>query len=158
MARTAGMLAGLGVDKGDRVILYMPMVPEALVAMLACARIGAVHSVVFGGFAANELAVRIDDARPKVLLSASCGIEGTRVIEYKPLLDRAMELSVHPPASCVVLQRPQARADLTPGRDHDWERARGGSPTGRLRLRRGDRSPVHPLHVRHDGEAQGRRA
>src|SRR3712207_5754911 len=101
----------------------MPMVPEALVAMLACARLGAVHSVVFGGFAAHELAARIDDARPKVIVSASCGIEAGRVVPYKPLLDRAIDESAHKPSRTVVLQRPQARADLRPGRDLDWEEA-----------------------------------
>jgi propionyl-CoA synthetase len=123
VARLAGALAGLGVDKGDRVVVYMPMVPEAVFAMLACARLGAVHSVVFGGFASNELAVRIDDARPKVVLSASCGIEGDRVIEYKPLLDRALEQASHRPDRCLVLQREQAVAELVPGRDLDWGEA-----------------------------------
>ncbi len=110
-----------GVQKGDRVILYMPMVPEALVAMLACARLGAVHSVVFGGFAPKELATRIDDAKPKVILSASCGIEAARVIAYKPLLDAAIELAKHKPDACMILQRPQLTCELTPGRDHDWQ-------------------------------------
>ncbi len=119
-ARMAGALAGLGVQKGDRVVIYMPMVPEAVIGMLACARLGAVHSVVFGGFAAHELAVRIDDARPRVVLSASCGIEVKRVIAYKPLLDRALEQAAHRPEATVILQRPQAEADLQPGRDHDW--------------------------------------
>jgi propionyl-CoA synthetase len=122
-ATFAGALAGLGVGKGDRVVIYMPMVPEAVVAMLACARLGAVHSVVFGGFAAHELAVRIDDARPKVVVSASCGIEPTRVVEYKPLLDRALESASHRPERVVVLQRPQAVAALLPGRDLDWREA-----------------------------------
>ncbi|MFL5104272.1 MAG: propionyl-CoA synthetase [Xanthobacteraceae bacterium] len=117
----AGILRNFGVARGDRVVLYMPMIPEAAVAMLACARIGAVHSVVFGGFAANELATRIEDARPKVILSASCGIEAGRVIPYKPLLDRAIELSAFKPDACLILQRPQAEATLVPGRDHDWK-------------------------------------
>ena len=117
----AGVLAGLGVVKGDRVIVYMPMVPETAVAMLACARIGAIHSVVFGGFASNELATRIDDAKPKVVLSASCGIEVNRVIPYKPLLDRAVEMAQHKPEHCVILQRPQERAGMMEGRDLDWE-------------------------------------
>jgi propionyl-CoA synthetase len=120
VARFAGVLAGLGVARGDRVVIYMPMVPEVVVAMLACARIGAIHSVVFGGFAARELAVRIDDATPKVVVAASCGLEAQRVIEYLPLLDRALALAEHTVEACVVLQRPQARAVLTPGRDHDW--------------------------------------
>ena len=120
-ARFAGALAGLGVVKGDTVVVYMPMVAEALVAMLACARLGAVHSVVFGGFAAKELAIRIDDAKPKVIISATCGIEVKRVIEYKPLLDKAIDLAAHKPAACVILRRPQAEAALEPGRDYDWE-------------------------------------
>ncbi len=121
VARFAGALKGIGVGKGDTVIVYMPMVPQALVAMLACARLGAVHSVVFGGFAPNELAVRIDDAKPKVILTASCGIEGAKVIEYKPLLDKAIELAKSKPEKCVVLARPQAKAALKAGRDLDWD-------------------------------------
>jgi propionyl-CoA synthetase len=122
VARFAGVLRDLGVGRGDRVIVYMPMVPEAVVAMLACARIGAVHSVVFGGFAPHELAVRIDDARPTVVVSASCGIEVNRVIEYKPLLDRAIELASHTPAACVILRRPQAEPSMGE-RDIDWGEA-----------------------------------
>ncbi|MBT58150.1 MAG: propionyl-CoA synthetase [Acidiferrobacteraceae bacterium] len=121
VADFAGALAAKGVVKGDRVVIYMPMVPETAIAMLACARLGAVHSVVFGGFAANELAVRIDDATPRVIVSASCGIEPGRVVEYKPLLDGAIALSSHKPESCIILQRPQKRAELTTGRDFDWE-------------------------------------
>lgn len=120
VAVLAAVLAGLGVGKGDRVILYMPMVPEALFGMLACARLGAVHSVVFGGFAANELAVRIEDAAPKVVLAASCGIEPNRVVAYKPLLDAAIAASRHKPEACLILQRPQAAATLMPERDRDW--------------------------------------
>jgi propionyl-CoA synthetase len=116
----AAMLQDLGVQKGDRVILYMPMVPEAVFGMLACARIGAVHSVVFGGFAAKELATRIDDAKPKVILSASCGIEPGRVVQYKPLLDEAINLAAAKPQACVILQRPQAQAGMIAGRDRDW--------------------------------------
>ena len=127
VARFAGALDRLGVSKGDRVVVYMPMIPEAIVAMLACARLGAVHSVVFGGFAAHELAIRIDHARPTVVVSASCGIEGDRVIEYKPLLDRALEEATHRPAACVVLQRPQARANLVAGRDLEWSDAIEGA-------------------------------
>ena len=123
VARFAGALVAQGVGRGDRVIVYMPMVPEALVAMLACARIGAVHSVVFGGFAPAELAKRIDDARPVVVVSASCGIEGQRVIAYKPLLDQALELAAHKVGRCIVLARPQAEAALVPGRDVDWQAA-----------------------------------
>ncbi|PID34236.1 MAG: propionyl-CoA synthetase, partial [Thiotrichales bacterium] len=120
VAKAAGMLQGLGVEKGDRVIIYMPMIPEAVISMLAVARLGAVHSVVFGGFAAPELAVRIEDAQPKVMISASCGIEVSRVIPYKPLLDKAIELSSHKPASCILFQRPDKTAELIEGRDHDW--------------------------------------
>ncbi len=120
VAKVAGALQAMGVTKGDRVIIYMPMVPEAIVAMLACARIGAVHSVVFGGFASHELASRIDDARPEVILSASCGIEPGRVVPYKPLLDEAIELAAYKPSHCVILQRPQAKASMIEGRDHDW--------------------------------------
>jgi propionyl-CoA synthetase len=116
------ILKDFGVKKGDRVILYMPMVPEAVFAMLACARIGAIHSVVFGGFAAKELATRIDDARPKLILSASCGIEAARVVPYKPLLDEAIKLATHKPDACLILQRPQCEAKMTEGRDHDWAR------------------------------------
>ncbi|MFJ3262478.1 propionyl-CoA synthetase [Pseudomonas sp. NPDC086581] len=120
VARLAGALRALGVEKGDGVIIYMPMVPQAAMAMLACARLGAVHSVVFGGFAPHELALRIDDARPKLVLTASCGLEFERVIEYKPLVDKALELASHKPAHVLVLQRPQAMAELQAGRDLDW--------------------------------------
>jgi len=120
----AAILRNFGVGKGDRVVLYMPMVPEAVVAMLACARLGAVHSVVFGGFAANELATRIDDAKPKVILSASCGLEPGRIVRYKPLLDEAIRLAGHKPDACLILQRPQEEATLVPGRDHDWAKVR----------------------------------
>ncbi len=116
----AAVLQDFGVTKGDRVILYMPMVPEALFAMYACARLGAIHSVVFGGFAAKELATRLDDCKPKLILSASCGIEGARVVPYKPLLDAAIELSSAKPEGCLILARPQAEAALIPKRDHDW--------------------------------------
>jgi len=123
VALFAGVLAARGVSRGDRVIIYMPMVSEAAIAMLACARLGAVHSVVFGGFAANELAVRIDDCAPRVIVSASCGIEGSRVIAYKPLLDEAIALAVHKPANCIILQRPQEIAAMRVGRDVDWHEA-----------------------------------
>ena len=123
VALFAGALARLGVGFGDRVVIYMPMVPEAVVAMLACARLGAVHSVVFGGFAANELALRIDDARPKVVVSASCGIEPGRIVAYKPLLDRALDTARHKPWACVVLQRPEHPCELLKGRDVDWHDA-----------------------------------
>ena len=126
VAGLAGALAARGVVKGDRVIIYMPMVPEALVAMLAVTRIGAVHSVVFGGFAANELAVRIDDCTPKAIIAGSCGIEPGRVVEYKPLLDGAIDLAEHKPEFCVILQRPQAHAALIEGRDVEWHAAQEG--------------------------------
>jgi len=120
VATFAGVLRDQGVAKGDRVIVYMPMIPEAAVAMLACARIGAIHSVVFGGFAAKELATRIDDAKPKVIVSASCGIEVAKVIPYKPLLDEAIELAGHKPDRTILFQRPQVEAPMQPGRDVDW--------------------------------------
>ena len=120
VATFAAVLNDLGIAKGDRVIVYMPMIPEAVIAMLACARIGAVHSVVFGGFAAPELATRLDDAKPVAILAASCGIEPSRVVAYKPLLDKAIELSRHKPPHVVVLQRPMETAQLSAGRDHDW--------------------------------------
>jgi len=120
VATLAAVLRDFGVGKGDRVLLYMPMVPQAVTAMLACARIGAVHSVVFGGFAARELATRIDDARPVLVLAASCGLEPGRIVAYQPLLERAIELAAHKPPSCLMLQRPQLQATLKPGRDHDW--------------------------------------
>ncbi len=123
VARFAGALRRQGVEKGDRVIIYMPMVPEAVIAMLACARLGAVHSVVFGGFAPKELATRIDDAKPKIMLSASCGVEVNRVIPYKPLLDQAIEMAVHKPQRCLILQRPMETARMVPGRDVDWQEA-----------------------------------
>ncbi len=130
VARFGGVLTGLGVGKGDRVVIYMPMVPEAVIAMLACARIGAVHSVVFGGFAPRELAVRIDDAQPKVIVAASCGIEPTRVIAYKPMIEAACEIATHVPAARVILQREQQRAEMGPG-DIDWHEAMAGAaPVG----------------------------
>lgn len=122
-AKLAGALAQYGASKGDRVIIYMPMVAEAVIAMLACARIGAIHSVVFGGFASNELATRIDDAQPKLIISASCGIEVNRVIKYKPLLDAAIDTAVHKPEACIILQRTACNADLITGRDVDWYKA-----------------------------------
>jgi propionyl-CoA synthetase len=121
VSRFAGALTSIGIQKGDTAILYMPMIPEAIVAMLACARIGAIHSVVFGGFAPHELAVRIDDAQPKVVISASCGIEGNKVIEYKPLLDKAIDLARHKPQACIIYQRKERKAPLDTGRDLDWE-------------------------------------
>ena len=131
VARLAGALAARGVTKGDRVVIYMPMIPEALVAMLACARLGAIHSVVFGGFAANELAVRIDDAAPKAVIAGSCGIEPGRVVEYKPLLDSAIDIARHKPEFCVIFQREQARAAMIDDRDLDWDEVQDGvTPAG----------------------------
>ncbi|MEU8608439.1 propionyl-CoA synthetase [Actinoplanes sp. NPDC048791] len=127
VALFAGALRRLGVGPGDRVVVYLAMVPEAVIAMLACARLGAVHSVVFGGFGAPELAARIDDARPKVIVASSCGVEAARVVAYKPLLDRALGLAAHEPARCVILQRPQLVADLVPGRDLTWDEALAGA-------------------------------
>src|SRR5204863_4882405 len=123
VARFAGALAAHGVEHGDRVIVYMPMVPEAVIAMLACARLGAVHSVVFGGFAANELATRIADAKPKLIVCASCGIEPGRLVEYKPLLDAAIAAVEAKPQRCIVLQRPMLEAALDPDRDIEWNAA-----------------------------------
>jgi len=131
VAKFAGVLRAKGIEKGDRAIIYMPMIPEALVAMLACARLGAIHSVVFGGFAPKELAIRIDDAKPKVLLTASCGIEFSNVIEYKPLVDEALRLSKYPPKTVILLQRPQSKASMKSGRDFDWnELSNRASPAG----------------------------
>ena len=126
-ARFAGALAGLGITKGDRVVIYMPMIPEAVIAMLACARLGAVHSVVFGGFAAHELAVRIDDAKPRLIVSASCGIEVARVIEYKPILDAAIDEAAHKPEHTIIVQRPQATAAMRET-DLDWHDLMAADP------------------------------
>ena len=135
----AAVMADFGVAKGDRVILYMPLVPEAVFAMLACARIGAVHSVVFGGFAAKELATRIEDAKPKLIFSASCGIEPGRIVQYKPLLDEAIRLSSVKPENCIILQRPQQTCELAAGRDHDWATLRGAA------LAAGKAAPCTPV-------------
>jgi propionyl-CoA synthetase len=152
VALFAGALRGLGVQRGDRVIVYMPMVPEAVIAMLACARIGAVHSVVFGGFAAPELALRIDDATPKVVVSASCGIEFQAVIPYKPLLDAALAQARHAPAACVILQRPQCTAALLPGRDHDWQALLGqATPAAWVEL-----ASTDPLYILYTSGTTGK--
>jgi propionyl-CoA synthetase len=146
VARCAGMLKDLGVGKGDRVIIYLPMVAEAAISMLACARLGAVHSVVFGGFAANELATRIDDAQPKVIMSASCGIEPGRIVEYKPLLDEAQRLATHKLDNCVILQREQHTCELIDGHDLDWEDAMAAAePTGCVSVQATD--PLYILYT-----------
>jgi len=143
VSRFAGVLTANGVSRGDRVIIYMPMIPESVVAMLACARIGAIHSVVFGGFASRELAIRIDDAKPKLVISASCGIEAQRVIKYKPLLDKAIELSRYKPEKCIVYQREQVTARLVDGRDFDWaELMKDASPVGCTMVK-----SIDPLYI-----------
>jgi len=146
VARLAGALSARGVTKGDRVIIYMSMVPEALVAMLACARIGAIHSVVFGGFAANELATRIDDATPKAVIATSCGVEPGRVVAYKPLLDGAIEMAGHKPEFCVILQREMEPADLIAGRDVDWDSFQEGATPAACVTVRGD-DPLYVLYT-----------
>ncbi len=146
VARLAGAMARAGIEKGDRVIVYMPMVPEAAIAMLACARIGAIHSVVFGGFAANELAVRLEDATPKAILAASCGIEPGRVVKYKPLIDAAIEQANHKPGLVVMLQRPQEEASLIEGRDAEWEAFQDGAePTDCVPVKGDD--PLYILYT-----------
>ena len=156
VATLAAVLQDMGVRKGDRVVLYMPMIPQASIGMLACARIGAIHSVVFGGFAPKELATRIDDARPKVILSASCGIEGARVLPYKPLLDEAIILSSAKPDACLIFQRPQCEASLVEGRDRDWQEA---VTKAKAAGRKADCVPVaatDPLYVLYTSGTTGR--
>ena len=151
VARFAGALTRLGITKGDRVIIYMPMVPEAVIAMLGCARIGAIHSVVFGGFAAAELAKRIDDAEPKLIVSASCGIEPNRIVHYKPLLDEAIDLAANKPQHCVLLQRKKEIATLLPGRDIDWDEfLSGAKPVGCVPL-----ASTDPLYILYTSGSTG---
>src|SRR5690606_5074138 len=145
VARCAGALQQLGVGKGDRVVIYMPMIPQAAIAMYACARLGAVHSVVFGGFAPHELAVRIEDAQPKVVVAASCGVEVDRVIPYKPNIDAAIELSSHKPDACVIFQREQLLGEMGP-RDHDWaELISKSAPAECVAVKGGD--PLYVLYT-----------
>jgi propionyl-CoA synthetase len=146
-ATLGAALDDLGVSAGDRVLIYMPMIPEAIVAMLACARIGAVHSVVFGGFAAKELATRIDDAEPKVILTASCGVEPGRIVEYKPLLDLAITLARHKPSACVVHQRPQIKAGMNQARDHDWTVLVDAARAAGRRAPCADLAATDPLYI-----------
>jgi propionyl-CoA synthetase len=147
VATLAAVLGDFGVVKGDRVIVYMPMIPEAIVAMLACARIGAIHSVVFGGFAAKELATRIDDAEPKMVLTASCGVEPGRIVQYKPLLDEAIDLARHKPQACLVAQRPQSEASLKAGRDHDWAATMAVAKAAGKRAPCVELAAIDPLYI-----------
>src|SRR3984957_18930344 len=146
-ATLGAVLNDLGVVAGDRVLIYMPMIPAAIVAMLACARIGAVHSVVFGGFAAQELATGIDDAEPKLILTASCGVEPGRIVEYKPLLDLAITLARHKPSTSVVYQRPQTKADMSEGRDRGWKALVDAARKGGKRASCADLAATDPLYI-----------
>jgi propionyl-CoA synthetase len=156
VATLAAVLQGMGVRKGDRVIIYMPMIPEAAIGMLACARIGAIHSVVFGGFAAKELATRIDDAKPKAVLSASCGIEGARVIPYKPLLDEAISLAAAKPDACLIQQRPQLECSLVEGRDRNWQEEVSRARAAGMRAECVPVAATDPLYVLYTSGTTGR--
>ena len=152
VAKFAGVIQSMGVEKGDRVIIYMPMIPQAAIAMLACARVGAIHSVVFGGFAAHELAIRIDDAEPALLLTASCGIEGKRTLAYKPIVDKALKEAEKPPKNVIVFQREQETAELQDGRDHDWQQLmQTAQPADAVPV-----AATHPLYILYTSGTTGR--
>ncbi|MEO1020256.1 MAG: AMP-binding protein, partial [Pseudomonadota bacterium] len=152
VAQFAGAMKHLGVDTGDRVIIYLPMVPEAVIAMLACARLGAIHSVVFGGFASHELATRIDDAKPALIISASCGLEPGRVVRYKPLLDEAIAQASHKPERCIILERPECEIALDADRDISWAAAVAGSePHPCVSV-----EATHPLYILYTSGTTGR--